>query len=73
MRAAVSGSPWSPWGRRYFQPVRVADHLGDIADVAGEDSEDGERDLKAGIAGVGTAEIARIGVLQIRVGKGSAH
>ena len=33
-----------------------------------EDSEDGERGLEAGIVGVETAEVARIRVLQIRVG-----
>ena len=62
----------APWGR-YFQPVRVAGRLGDTADVVGEDGEDGERGLEADIAGVEAAEIARIGILQIRAGKDSAQ
>ena len=55
----------------YFRPVDVASqivgHLGDVADVVGEDSKDGERGLEAGIVGVEIAKVARIRVLQIRV------
>ena len=57
---------------RYFRPVdvdgQIVGHLGDVADVVGEDSQDGERGLEAGIVGVEIAKVARIRVLQIRVG-----
>ena len=60
--------PVLPARRRRRPDRRPPRRLGDIADVVGEDSQDGERGLEAGIVGVEIAEVARIRVLQIRVG-----
>ena len=46
----------------------IGGHLGEVADVVGEDSQDGERGLEARIVSVEIAEVARVRVLQIRVG-----
>ena len=50
------------------RPVDIDGPPGDIADVVGEDGQDSERGLEAGIIGVQIAKVIEINILQIRTG-----